>query len=263
MTTLSSYLSISNSLAKWQTITAQSQAVTTQTNYFKANIGSVKSASDFVNNPRLFNYAMTAFGLGDRTYAKGLMTQVLQQGVTSSTALANKLNDPNIIAFARAFDFAGVGSGVTSSSSLVQSVVGQYTENALETSQGQQNQGVQLALYFQRKAPSITDAYGLLADKQLLSVVQTALNISPMTGVEPIDQQATMLASKINFSDFATPTKLQSFIARFSAMYDYNNATGTGAASTSTNAILLGASQGLGGGLDPGLMQNLQTYKPA
>ena len=148
-------------------------------------------------------------------------------------------------------------------SSLVQSVVSQYTENALETSQGQQNQGVQLALYFQRKAPSITDAYGLLADKQLLSVVQTALNISPMTGVEPIDQQATMLASKINFSDFVNPTKLQSFIARFSAMYDYNNATGTGAASTSTNAILLGASQGLGGGLDPGLMQNLQTYKPA
>ena len=52
-----------------------------------------KSAADLVNNPRLFSYAMTAFGLGDRLYAKALMTQVLQQGVGDAKALANKLND--------------------------------------------------------------------------------------------------------------------------------------------------------------------------
>ena len=262
MTTLSSYMTVANGLTKWQSIEAKSAAVDTATKYYQAHIGSVKSAADLVKDPRLFNYAMTAFGLGDRTYAKGLMTQVLQQGVTSSTALANKLSDPNILAFAKAFDFAGQGSTAASASAAVRNVVAQYTETALETDQGKQSPGVQLALYFQRKAPNITSAYGVLADKQLLNVVQTALNISTMTGLEPIDQQAAMLASKINFADFQDPKKLQNFIGRFAAMYDYNNGSSS-SGTTSTNAILLGAAQGVGAGVDQSLLQSMQSYRTA
>jgi hypothetical protein len=261
MTTLSSYLSISGSLAKWQSIEAKSAPVATATAYYKAHIGAVKSAADLVKDPRLFNYAMTAFGLGDRTYAKGLMTKVLQQGVATSATLARKLNDPNILAFAKAFDFAGRGATVASTSAAVQNVVAQYAESALETDQGKQSPGVQLALYFQRKAPGITDAYGIMADKQLLSVVQTALNISPMTGLEPIDQQAKLLSSKIKFADFQDPKKLQNFIARFTAMYDYNNAGADAAGGTSTNAILLGAAQGTAGGVGQSLLQSMQSYR--
>ncbi|MDE2363038.1 MAG: DUF1217 domain-containing protein [Hyphomicrobiales bacterium] len=263
MTTLSSYLAIANNLAKWQSITSRSPAVTTATNYFEANIGSVKSASDLTKNTRLFDYAMTAFGLGDRLDSKGLMTQVLKQGVTSSTALAKTLANSNILAFAKAFDFADNGSSTTSSSSLVRSVVAKYTENALETDQGRQNPGVQLALYFQNHAPAITDGYGILADKNLLTVVQTALGVSPMTGLEPIDQQASMLASKIKFSDFRDPTKLQAFISRFAAMYDYNNGSASGSTSTYSNAILLGASQAAGVGTNMTLLQSLQGFSPA
>lgn len=222
-TTLSAYLTVANNLSQWQSITAKTPAVQTATQYFQQSIGSVTSAQQLVNNPRLFDYAMTAFGLGDMTYAKGLMEKVLQQGVTSSTALANTLNNPNILAFAKAFDFADNGSATTSSSSLVSQVVNKYIENALETSQGQQDPGVQLALYFQANAPSVTNVYGILADKNLLTVVQTALGISPMTGLEPIDTQAQMLESKLNLSDFQNPTKLQNFIERFAAEYDANN----------------------------------------
>lgn len=78
MTTLSSYLSIARNLPKYQAMTARSAAVATQTKYFQANIGTVKSAADLVKNPRLFNYAMTGFGLGDRLYAKSLMAQAMQ-----------------------------------------------------------------------------------------------------------------------------------------------------------------------------------------
>ncbi|MDE2578030.1 MAG: DUF1217 domain-containing protein [Hyphomicrobiales bacterium] len=261
MTTLSSYLTVANNLAKWQQITAKSAAVTTQTKYFQANIGSVKSAADLVKNPRLFNYAMTAYGLGDRTYAKALMSQVLQQGVSSSTALANKLNDPKILAFAKAFNFASNGAQTTSSSTLVSNVVAAYTENQLETDQGQSNPGVQLALYFQRNAPKVTSAYGLLADKQLLQVAQTALGISSMTSVEPIDTQAKMLAAKINFADFQDPAKLQKFISRFAAMYDSNNPN-AGSGSAPANALSLSFSQGAGAGLnDMRLMTSMLGYR--
>lgn len=208
MTTLSAYLSVAGALSKWQAIASKSPAVSTATAYYKAHIGEAKSAAALVRNPRLFNYAMKAFGLGDRTDAKALMTRAMNEGALSSSALAVKLHDPNILAFVKAFDFKDNGATAASTSAAVQKVVDLYAENALETDQGKQNPGVELALYFQRKAPSIKDAYSVLADKKLLKVVQTALNISPMTGLEPIDQQAKLMSGKIKFADFQDPKKL-------------------------------------------------------
>jgi hypothetical protein len=251
MTTLSIYTPIAGNLAKWQAIVAKNPENAVQTKYFQANIGSVKSAAAFVKNPRLFNYAMTAFGLGDRTYAKGLMTQVLTQGVAKTTALANKLNDPNILAFAKTFDFAANGATTTSSSKLVSTVVNRYAENALETDQGKQNPGVELALYFQQHAPAVTSVYGILADKKLLTVVQTALGISPLTAAEPIDTQAKLMGDKFKIADFQDPKKLQTFIARFAAGYDATN----GATSASSSATLGGF------GLDPALLLSLQGQR--
>jgi hypothetical protein len=241
-TTLSAYLTVENHLSQWQKLAANAPAVQTATKYFEQNIGSVTSAKQLVANPRLFDYAMTAFGLGDRIYAKGLMQKVLEQGVTSSTALANTLNNTNILAFAEAFDFADNGSATTASSSLVDQVVGKYVENSLETSQGQQNPGVQLALYFQAQAPNVTSVYQILADKNLLSVVQTALGISPMTAAEPIDTQANMLTSQLKLSDFQDTAKLQKFIERFCDQYDANNNTPGATTSSASTTTLTTAS---------------------
>lgn len=265
MSTISSYLQIANNLSKWQAITAKQPAAETQTKYFEANIGKVTNINDLLNNTQLFNYAMTAFGLGDMTYAKGMMKEVLQQGVTSSTALANTLDNPNILAFAKAFDFADNGASTTSSSTLQTTVVNNYVQNTMETNQGQQDPGVQLALYFQQHAPSVTSVYGILADKNLLTVVQTALGISPMTSAEPIDTQAAQLKVQLNLANFQNPTKLNNFIEQFCAMYDSNNSSSGGSSSTSassTNALLLGALAGTDGvqGIDETLLQSLQGF---
>ena len=116
--------------AKWDSITASSPAVVTATKYFQANIGSVTSIDQLLSNTRLFDYAMTAFGLGSMTYAKGMMRQVLEQGVSSSTALANTLNNPNIKAFATAFNFAGQRRTATTQSSTLQTECGQRLRSA-------------------------------------------------------------------------------------------------------------------------------------
>ncbi len=265
MSTISTYLQISNNLSKWQALTAQQPQVATQTNYFQANIGSVKSIDAFTGNTRLFDYAMTAFGLSDMTYATGLMKQVLQQGVSSSTALAHTLNNPDILAFAQAFDFAHNGASTTSSSALQTNVVNNYVQNSLETSQGQQDPGVQLALYFAQNASKITSVYGILADKNLLTVAQTALGISPLTSAEPIDMQAAQLSGKLNIADLQDPAKLQNFIERFAAMYDANNSDPTSASytgSSAPNALLLdAATSGSGGvqGIDATLLLSAQS----
>lgn len=61
--------------------------------YFKANIGKVKSGDDLLKDDRLYVFVMKAFGLehavGDRALAK----RVFDEGVTSDLATANLLSD--------------------------------------------------------------------------------------------------------------------------------------------------------------------------
>ena len=55
-----------------------------------------------------------------------------------------------------------------------------YVEQQLESDQGDQDVGVQLALYFQRVAPTVTSEYGILADPNLLQVAATIMGLSPV-----------------------------------------------------------------------------------
>ncbi|QGM96188.1 DUF1217 domain-containing protein [Methylocystis parvus] len=241
MTTIGSYLAVATDLTRWRAVAAKAPDVAAETNYFKANIAKATSIDALLKDRRLFNYAMKAFGLGDRLYAVGMMRKVMAQGVANSGALANTLRDPNILAFAKAFDYAGKGAGVVSGR-FAESVAGRYVEQAMQAQQGAQNPGVELALYFREQAPQLTSVYGALADKKLLQVVQTALDISPRTSTQPIDTQARLLKAKLNIDDFKDARKLDAFIARFAATYDMRSAGTTPAAVTNANAILYGAS---------------------
>jgi len=255
LSTTSYYESLTKNLTKSQSLTAAEPQVASATKYFLANIGNVKSVSDLLNNSKLYNYVMNAFGLGSMTYAKGLITKVLEGGVSSSTALANTLNDPRYKALATAFNFAANGAATTSIAANMQNTVNAYVEQQLETNVGKQSPGVQLALYFQRVAPTVTSTYGLLADKQLLSVVQTALGLSPDMGQENIDTEATQLGKLVNVSDFQNPAKLQSFIERFTANYDLNNTT----TPTPTNALTFTAASTPG--ISSSLLLSLSNLK--
>jgi len=217
------YNAITKDYSKTLATTAAEPSVAQQTKYFLANIGNVKTVNDLINNSKLYTYVMTAFGLSDMMNAKGLIRQVLEGGVSNPKSLANTLNDPRYIALASAFNFASNGTGTTSSTTLQQTTVNNYVEQTLETNVGQQNQGAQMALYFQRMAPSITSAYSILGNKTLLSVVQTALGLPVSMSEAPIDAQAQMITSQLNIADLQNPAKLQKFIERFTATYDSKN----------------------------------------
>jgi hypothetical protein len=64
-------------------MTAAEPAVKTASAYYEANIGSVQSIQDLVGNYRLLSYALNAYGLGDQINAKGLITKVLEGGVSN------------------------------------------------------------------------------------------------------------------------------------------------------------------------------------
>jgi Protein of unknown function (DUF1217) len=226
--TTTTYLAITQNLPRYQTMTAAEPAVKTATAYYEANIGSVTSVQDLVGNYRLLSYALNAYGLGDQINNKGLITKVLEGGVSNPKSLANTLANPQWRAFAAAFDFVDSGAASPSSASSVKTTTSDYVEQQLESDQGAQDVGAQLALYFQRVAPTITSHEGILADSNLLEVAATIMGISPSAAS---DLQPQTLSELMPLSDLKDPAKLQQLTERFTAMYDYTYGPGSGASS--------------------------------
>ena len=220
ISTTAAYLAISNNLARQQAATAAQADVKAATNYYLANIGKVTSAAALLKDDRLFSYAMTAFGLGDMVYAKGLMAKVLSQGVTDAKALANTLTDTRYKAFAAVFDFAGHGAAATQTTAATTGTTAKYVEQRLENDQAKVSQGVSNALYFARHASSITSVYGLLADSKMLNVVETAYGISSTLGQSGIDVQAAVLTKVVPLADLQDAAKVAKIISRYTARYD-------------------------------------------
>lgn len=236
------YNAITRDYSKTLASTAAQSTVSRETQYYLSNIGNVKSVDGLLNNDKLYTYVMKAYGLSDMTNAKGLIRKVLEGGVASSTSLANTLHDPRYKALATAFNFAANGAATTSATAAQQGTVSNFVEQTLETNVGQQNQGAQMALYFQRMAPNITSAYNILGDTTLLKVVQTALGLPVSMSQENIDVQAKMITNQLKISDLQNPAKLQKFIERYTATYDSQN---TSAAPTVFTSALQVTSPGI------------------
>ena len=226
--TTTAFLAVSQNLSRYQAMTAAEPAVKTATAYYEANIGSVKSIGDLVGNYRLLSYALNAYGLGDQINAKGLITKVLEGGVSNPKSLANTLPNSQWTAFAAAFNFVDSGAIPPSSTSTVKTTTGDYVEQQLESDQGNQDVGVQLALYFQRVAPTVTNEYGILADPNLLQVAATIMGL-PATAAA--DLQPQTLSELMPISDLKDPAKLNQLTERFTAMYDYTYGPSSGATS--------------------------------
>jgi hypothetical protein len=229
--TTTAFLAVSQNLSRYQTMTAAEPAVKTATAYYEANIGSVQSIQDLVGNYRLLSYALNAYGLGDQINAKGLITKVLEGGVSNPKSLANTLPNSQWKAFAAAFNFVDSGATAPASASAVQTTTSDYVEQQLESDQGNQDVGVQLALYFQRVAPTVTSEYGILADPNLLQVAATIMGLPPSAAA---DLQPQTLSEVMPLSDLQDPAKLNQLTERFTAMYDYTYGPSSGATSDLT-----------------------------
>lgn len=62
--------------------------------YFRANIAKVRTTGDLMANDRLYVFVMKAFGLEHAVGDRDLARRILDDGVTSPVALANRLSDP-------------------------------------------------------------------------------------------------------------------------------------------------------------------------
>lgn len=219
-TTSTTYRLITRNLDRSLAQTAAEKPVALETAYYLKNIGNIKSIDDFIKDTRLFNYAMTAFGLDDMKQAKAFMRKVLTEGVADPTSFANRLADDRFVNFAKTFDFATSGEDTTASADATQGVVDRYVRQTMEVEAGADNEGVRLALYFQRTAPTVSSAYGILGDAALWQVVKTVYGFPDGMSNADIDKQAAAVNARLDIADLQDPTKLDKLIQRFAAVYD-------------------------------------------
>ncbi|MDP3408768.1 DUF1217 domain-containing protein [Bosea sp. (in: a-proteobacteria)] len=236
-TTTMAFQAVARNLPKSLERAAAVPQTANETAHYLEHIGEIKSIDDFMANDRIYRFAMKAFGLEEMTYAKGLIRKVLSEGVDGSNTFANKLSDPRYKELATTFNFARYGSATTSFDKTQKPIAERYVRQVFEEQQGSQNENVRLALYFERKASGIKNAYEVLADPALLKVVQTALGIPSSTSMIPIDKQAEMIAKKLDFATLKDAEGVKDFLLRFTSLADIGASQ---AAASSALTILVG-----------------------
>ena len=95
----------------------------------------------------------------------------------------------------------------------------------LEENAGKDNEGVRLALYFERKAPTLTSFYQVLADPALAKVVRTMLSLPDSFASADVDKQVKLFESKLDIKDFSDPEALGKLLTRFTSLWEVSNAT--------------------------------------
>lgn len=257
LTTIASFSLIARDLDRSLETTAQQPAVARETEYYLENISNVKSVEEFIEDDRLFQYAMTAHGLSEMSYAKAFMRKVLDEGVDATDSFANGLADRRYRDFAETFNFDRYGDTATAFTRTQQGTSDLYVRQTMEIDAGAENEGVRLALYFQRKAPELTSVFEILADRALLEVVQTSLSIPPQASFQDIDRQAEQIGKRIDIEDLKDPEKLGRFLQQFSALWDIKSPQSS--TSSTVPSISIGAP--IQYGLSSSLLSQIQGLK--
>lgn len=251
---ITNYKLLTSNVSRTMTQLSSQPEIKREVEYYKANISKIKSVDDFLGNQRIYNFAMTAFGMKDLIYAKGMIRKVLTEGVDSKNAFAMTLTDQRFRDLATTFDFKKYGGTATVFDRAQQGTVDKYMQNALEEKAGQSSEAVRLAVYFDRKAPSLSTIYGILGDKALYAVVRTALGLPDSLAGTDIDKQAKLIGSRINIDDFKDPAKRAAFITRYLGMNDAK----TNAAESNPSVSLF---SGISGRIDMNTLLSIQTLK--
>ena len=197
--------------------------------YYSDTIGTIQSVDDLLKDKRLVAYVQKAFGLDAKTATNDVLRKAMISDPMDPKSYVNQKGNTQYRALATAFNFDAAGKIATVPKLQAQdrgdlvATSDLYLRQSLEQEAGGDNEGVRLALYFQRIAPTVASPYGILADKALLQVTQTALGLPATMSNADIDVQANMISKKLNIADLKDPKKLEKLIARFSALYDLNN----------------------------------------
>ena len=237
----------------------QKTAGEAESKYYSSFVDTVESVDQLLSDKRAVAYIKKAYGFDKETISDAVLRRVLTSDVNDPTSYVNQGTNTRFRDLASAFNFDKNGDakrmtlGLAQDPNEVSETQDLYVRQTMEERAGDQNEGVRLALYFQRKASSITSAYSILADKALLEVAMTSLGIPDSAAQADVDTLAKMISSRIDIADFKDPAKTDKFLARFASLYDLQN---TDSSSNIATMLLSGSTST---GFSESLLSSIQT----
>ncbi|WP_028733797.1 DUF1217 domain-containing protein [Rhizobium leguminosarum] len=214
-------------------LTEATDAADEEITYFREQMATITTASEFLADDRLVSFALEAKGLDPDDVTSEELEKMFSSDLDDEDSYVNKLDDNRFAELVGAFNFDQDGNisdeptGTVQQRGDVLETIDAYVRLTLEDDQGDSNTGVRLALYFERKAPEISNAYDILGDSALFEFFTTTFNLSSYVSNMDVDKQAEMISNFIDIKDLSDPEKVDDLIKRFTAMYDMANGTGT------------------------------------
>lgn len=174
------------------------------TDYFAENIRSVTTAEELVNDRRLLRVALGAFGLQDDIDNKFFIQKILEEGVTETDSLANRLADERYKSIAEAFSFDSVFGPRTQLSFFAEEIIPKFQAQEFEVAIGEQDNTLRLALNLERNLPEIsseevaddTKWFRLMGNPPMREVFEIALGLPSSFGQLDIDKQLEVFRDK-------------------------------------------------------------------
>lgn len=207
----------------------ESVSVTRLTDYFRENISAIRTAEELVNDRRLLEVALGAFGLDEDINAKAFIREILEEGTFDEDALANRLADKRYRQLSEAFGFGDFG-GLTILPSLADDIVSRYESRQFEIAVGQQDEDMRIALSLETGLADLFDQaegddaqwFAMMGNPPLRRTFEVALGFPPAFGQVDIDDQLIAFRDRAEavfgveeFAEFADPERQEELIRLF------------------------------------------------
>ncbi|MBT9368854.1 DUF1217 domain-containing protein [Rhizobium sp. CSW-27] len=227
---------------------AAKEKASDEVTYYSEKMLSIQSASDFINDERLVKVVLTAYDIDASTVTTDFLKQVFSSDLSDPNSFVNKQENTAWAEILGTFNFNTSGKLEARESTGVQSqgkvleTQNRYTRQTLEEEQGESNNGVRLALYFERMSHSITSAYDILGDTALLEFFRVSFQLPESFSNLDVDKQAELVNKYMNLEDLKDPEKVSKMVDKFTVMYDLENSD----SSSSALSILTGSANSAG-----------------
>jgi Protein of unknown function (DUF1217) len=210
--------------------------------YFRAKIGSVKTAEQLVSDRRLLKVALGAYGLDADINNKFFVRKVLEDGTLKDGALSNRLADKQYRAMSAGFGFGDFSVPRTQLSDFADKTLALYKTRRFESAVGTQNNDMRLALNAERELPALaaktsseaTKWFTVMGNSPLRQVLEKALGVPGSVASLDLDRQLEIFQERSDrilgdagIAQFADPKKLDVMIRRFLLQSEVASVTAT------------------------------------
>ncbi len=228
---------------------------------FSKSIVKVKTVDELLADKTLTEFILVANNIGPKTVDKTALRKAFTADLEDAKGFLNTPAGEKFKAMVNVFNFDAKGNLTTAKIEAGQNKGARlatndlYLHQTLESQQGASNEGVRLALYFQRKAPQVNSVYDIMSDPALYNVIKTTYSLPSSMSNMDVTRQAKMLEKLFPIKDLHDGGKVNNLLKRFSAVYDAANGVNT---TSAASAIL---TRGSGIGMSADLMLSIAQLK--